>query len=93
MGFLKNWRERRLKKKVAEHGLKKLAEEDLSLVVENRGVMPAPIETEEQGTVTGIYQAIGAMVQEVIEDKKKGKEAARRITETIGAPPVVSHKK
>lgn len=91
--FFRSLRDRRFAKRVAKEELAAIQKTDnpppeFSDLVSVAG---RPIiqdrETQEQGAVTGTYKVVGSLMQEAIDDKRKGRDAAKRITNAIGAPP------
>jgi hypothetical protein len=89
--FFDRWRDRRFAKRVATEELlaiEKTPEFHTLIRAEGLPMLDDPHHTEsEKPSVTGVYQTVSNLVQEAIEDKKKGKDAAMRITKAIGAPP------
>jgi hypothetical protein len=88
--FFDRWRDRRFAKRVAKEELLAIEKtpvfSDL-IRAEEAPILEAPREELEKPSVTGVYQTVSDLVQEAIEDKKRGKDAAMRITNAIGAPP------
>jgi len=92
--FFQRLRDKRFAKYVAEEELKTIEKTDspppeFSDIVhaESSDPIMVPRDTKQHGEVTGFYQTVSASLQEVIDEKKKGQEAAKRITNAIGAPP------
>jgi hypothetical protein len=75
---------RREMDKIAEDGLRAIEKDEFRAV---RGLQPAPGETVESLSITGVYHRLGDEIQKATEEKRRARSAARRLAETIGVVP------
>lgn len=87
MGFFDWWRRRRVRRAVEEFPElpdDRFTNEDV--------ILPRPGESREMGEITGVFHTVGEEIRQATLSAQQAKEAAVRITETIGAPPVLAKK-
>lgn len=85
MSFIKRFFEKRALKKSLKAHMKELDEEETSSVM--LPLAPPMPPMDERPAVTGVYETVKLQISKAIQEKHKTTEAARRVSNTIGATP------